>query len=138
MNHERTIHGAAFQMNTCASYMRKWFETDNYQTQQFSFEKEGSVGIMVQIRNTSEGKSSWFKKGLGLATCANLTLLQQGDDLFVSVAAAKWLDKMVVNVLSWFVLWPLFITSGIGMWRQKSLLDKVFIDTLGFFTGSHE
>lgn len=137
MDRKKTITGAAYQMEACADYMQKIFEADDYQTQQLKFERDGEPGIMVQIRNTSEGFGAWTKKLLGFEACAVIILCHRGTDLLVEVKAGKWLDKIVVNVVSWFFLWPLFITSGIGMWRQKALLDRAFIDTLGFFSGAH-
>ena len=66
----------------------------------------------------------------GMNSCATLKLTAAEDDLVVEVMAGKWIDKVGVAVVSWFVLWPLFVTAAIGAYRQKAFLDKVFNDAL--------
>jgi hypothetical protein len=89
--------------------------------------------MLVQVRNTS-GTSGFFKTVTGLSSCATLKLSISDKDLDIEVLGGNWLDKTVVNVVSWVILWPLFITSGIGMWRQKKLLDRMFTEVMSFFT----
>lgn len=136
MDRQKTISGAAFQMDYLAGHMMKRYEADGYQCQKLTFEDKGSPGFLLQIRNTGEGGWATAKTMLGLKTCATLKLLKSGNDLTVEVLAGPWLDKVAVNVVSWVILWPLFVTSAIGMWRQKKMLDQLFVDTLSFFAGA--
>ena len=136
MSKNSTINGAAFQMDYGADYILDKYKSDGYEVQKLSFDDEGNDGRLVQIRNTSEGVGSKLKALVGLKTCATLKLLQKGGDLEVEVFGGSWLDKGAVVAVSWFVLWPLLITGGIGAFKQKKLLDSVYEDTLCYFAGS--
>lgn len=136
MSKNSTINGAAFQMDYGADYILEKYKSDGYEVQKLSFDDEGNDGRLVQIRNTSEGVGSKLKALVGLKTCATLKLLQKGGDLEVEVFGGSWLDKGAVVAVSWFVLWPLLITGGIGAFKQKKLLDSVYEDTLCYFAGS--
>ena len=136
MDRQKTISGAAFQMDYLADHMVKRYEADGYQCQKLTFDDKGAPGALVQIRNTSDGAWGTAKSIMGLKTCATLKLLRSGNDLSIEVIAGPWLDKVAVNVVSWIILWPLFVTSAIGMWRQKNMLDQLFVDALSFFAGA--
>jgi len=136
MDREKTIKGAGFQMDYLAEHTVKRCEADGYECQKLSFEDKGNPGLLIQIRNTSDGSWGKAKSLMGLKTCATLKLQRRGDDLEISVLAGQWLDKVAVNVVSWVILWPLFVTSCVGMWRQKKMLDQLFVDTLSFFAGA--
>ena len=136
MGKSQTIDGAAFQMEHAADYIAQKYETDGYQVQKLSFNAGDELGMLVQIRNTSGGVGGFLKTAVGCKTCATLKLLRKGSDLNIEVFEGKWLDKAVVITISLFVLWPLLVTGGFGVYKQKKLLDKVFIDTLCFFAGS--
>ncbi len=136
MSQNTTINGAAFQMDYAADHIQRKYEADGYQTQKLTFNENGAEGVVVQIRNTSDGWGSFLKKAVGCATCATLKMKKNGTDLDIEVGAGKWLDKSVVLTISMFVLWPLTITSGVGFYKQNKLLNQVYLDTLGFFAGS--
>ena len=136
MDRTKRIAGAAYQQDACGDYMVKLYEAEDYQAQKLHFEDGGSRGTLVQIRNTTGGFWSGLKKWTGLGTCATLKLEQIGDDLDISVGEGKWLDKVALAGVSMIVLWPLFFSSAVGAVKQKRLLDKVFIDALGFFSGA--
>lgn len=129
--HKKTIVGGAGKMAACAKLVQRRYQEMGYQVQQLNFEDGGYPGILVQIRNVNEqGAGKWFKRLVGLETCATLKLTTAGDGLTLEVMEGKWLDKVVVASVSWFVLWPLFVTASIGAYKQKKLLDKVFVDAL--------
>ena len=67
---------------------------------------------------------------IGCETCASLILTAKGNNLEVKVAGGKWLDKAAVIGVSMIVLWPLLITVTIGSFRQKALLDKLFMNAI--------
>lgn len=49
----------------------------------------------------------------------------EGRKLAIEMGEAKWGDKGAVMVVSMFVLWPLAITAGVGIYRQKKLPQKI-------------
>lgn len=136
MERIKIISDAADRQEDCADFIVRQYVSDDYRVQKLSFEESGSRGIAVQIQNTSEGFLSGVKKLTGLGTCATLKLEKIGDDLKLSVGEGRWLDKAALAGLSMVVLAPLLISSTIGAVMQKKLLDKVFVDALGFFSGA--
>ena len=56
----------------------------------------------------------------------SVTLRAHNDTLFVEVGQAKWADKAAAAAASIFVLWPLAITAGVGVWQQKQLQQHTF------------
>lgn len=50
---------------------------------------------------------------------------ESSDMLRMEIGEAKWVDKGGIMLLSMFVLWPLTITSGIGMYKQGTLPGKI-------------
>ena len=137
MSKKNTINGAAFQMDSGADYILEKFKIDGYEVQKLSFDEQGNSGRLVQICNTSENVGGKLKTMVGLKTCATLKLLQMSGDLKVEVFGGRWLDKVSVVVVSWFILWPLLFTGGVGAFKQKKLLDRVYEETLCYFAGSH-
>ncbi len=121
-------------MSECAEFIKSKFIVDGYDAQSLTINDPSSKGMLVQIRNATSKAGSIAKGLTGLGVCATLKLAAHGRDLELEVLGGKWLDKATVNVISWIVLWPLFITSSIGMWRQKKLLDRMFMETMSFFT----
>ena len=134
MKRKHIVVNGASRMNECAEFIKSKFVVEGYDAQSLTVNDPNSKGMLVQIRNATS-KAGAITKGLtGLGACATLKLAVQGSDLELEVLGGKWLDKAAVNLVSWIILWPLFITSGIGMWRQKKLLDRVFMEGIGFFT----
>ena len=43
----------------------------------------------------------------------------------VEITKGKWVDKSIVMAISMVVLWPLTVTSGIGMVQQGKLPGKI-------------
>ena len=65
------------------------------------------------------------KKLLGMDKAIEVRLPQEGQRLVVEMGNAKWADKAVVMVVSMFVMWPLAITSGVGIYKQNELFAEI-------------
>jgi hypothetical protein len=61
-----------------------------------------------------------------MATSLNIVFYQSGDTLTVQIGSGKWLDKAAVGTVSFFILWPLAITAGLGAWEQMKMPEKIF------------
>ena len=83
-----------------------------------STEKES---ILLQIK-----KRGGWRDFVGMATSLNIVFHQSVDTLTVEIGAGKWLDKAAVGTVSMFILWPLAITAGFGVWEQAKMPEKVF------------
>lgn len=132
MSRKNIVRNGVFGMEDCAEAVRAHFAAEGYQTQKLIIDDLDTTGMLVQVCNTSE-KSGFFKKAVGLGTCATLKLVARGSNLELEVLGGKWLDKVAAGTVSLFVLWPLFVTAGIGMWRQSKLLDDVFAEAMAYF-----
>lgn len=92
---------------------------ENMETQVFESEEGDTV---VQGRITG-GK---WKQWVGMDKAISVKLSAKKGILTVEIGEAKWVDKGAVMAVSMFVLWPLAVTSGVGMYKQAKLPDKIF------------
>ena len=88
-------------------------------TQTLSLEN-GEILIQARTRN---GKLKQFV-GLDKATSVRIKSLD-GKFATVEVGSGKWVDKGLAMTVSMFVFWPLTITSGIGIYKQAKLPEKI-------------
>lgn len=81
---------------------------------------DGVYFIQARTRN---GKS---KKFLGLDKVISVKLSPIGNEFFsVEIGEGKWVDKGVALAAAWFFCWPLAVTSGVGIYKQKVLPNKI-------------
>nr|MBQ8245187.1 hypothetical protein [Oscillospiraceae bacterium] len=65
------------------------------------------------------------KKLLGMDKAIEVRLSLEEQRLVVEMGNAKWADKAVVMAVSMFVMWPLAITSGVGIYKQNELFAEI-------------
>ena len=132
MKREQLIQNKAGKMIALANAIMRVYKAEGYETQELEVKDDGhgNKGYIVRIRNTSDNAGGFLKKMIGCETCVSLILTAKGNNLEVKVAGGKWLDKAAVIGVSMIVLWPLLITGTIGSFRQKALLDKLFINAI--------
>ncbi len=95
------------------------FETENMQTQIFVDES----GKHVLQARSNNGK---FKQLVGMDKAITVRFGEKyPSSISMEIGEAKWADKGTVMAISMFVLWPLTITSGIGMYKQGTLPGKI-------------
>ncbi len=73
-----------------------------------------------------QGKKGGWRSLVGMGQAATVILTPTEEGLKASVGGGKWLEQGAAIAVSMFVLWPLFITGGVGMAQQKMLLDKLW------------
>lgn len=77
---------------------------------------------LIQARSVG-GK---WKQIVGMDKVISVKFSNQGQNiLFVEIGGGKWIDKGLVAGISLIVLWPLTVTSGIGMYNQAKLPEKI-------------
>ena len=92
----------------------------------------GNAGcIVIQARVGHVG----VKKLVGMDKAIEVRLSNEGQRLVVEMGSAKWADKAVVMAVSTFMLWPLAITSGIGIYKQNELFEQVRVVIDRYFFG---
>lgn len=132
MQREKTIYNKASKMIALANAIMQDYKAEGYETQELEVKDDGhgNKGYIVQIRNTAKNAGGFLKKIIGCENCASLVLTAKGNDLEVKVVGGKWLDKAAVMGVSMIVLWPLLVTATIGSFRQKALLDNLFMNAI--------
>ncbi len=91
----------------------------------------------MDIQRLTDGNSSYTalqarlkggtgKQLIGMDKAATVRFITiSSEKVRIEIGEAKWADKGAVLALSMFVLWPLAITSGIGIYGQMKLPSKI-------------
>ena len=98
--------------------VRTYFHSENMETQYFL----RNDCHIVQARV----KSGKLKQLVGLdkAIEVRFTPVNNNSSVTVEIGGAKWADKAAVMATSMFILWPLAITAGIGIYGQSQVTKK--------------
>ncbi len=67
-----------------------------------------------------------WRKYVGMATALNILFTQSGDTLTVEIGSGQWIDKAGAGAVGVFVLPPMAIAAGYGVWEQMKMPDKIF------------
>ncbi|MGR3218417.1 MAG: hypothetical protein ACUZ8H_01185 [Candidatus Anammoxibacter sp.] len=95
----------------------QWFNSAGYRTQKFKTEDNG---ILIQA-----AKYGLWRKFVGMSTTVNVALHHSGSTVTVETGVGSWLDKALVGAVSFFIVWPLGITTACGVWQQAKLPERV-------------
>jgi hypothetical protein len=109
----KDIQGMTAAVNTFLTY------AENMETQVLTLE---GGNIIIQARARSGALKQWI--GMDKAITVKINKLE-GSQVAVDVGSAKWGDKAGAMAVSMLVLWPLAVTSGIGMYQQSKLPDQI-------------
>ena len=103
-----------------AMIVRNYLEMNEGMESQTFATPEG--GAVIQAR--SRGGS--FKQFVGLDKAITVKINPISEThVSVDIGEGKWTDKGIAMTVSMFVLWPLAVTSGIGMYKQSQLPRKI-------------
>jgi hypothetical protein len=81
-----------------------------------------SGNVMLQARD----KGGKWKQFIGMDKAITVRFEKvDGARVSVSIGESKWVDKAGVMAISMVILWPLAITSGIGMYIQGKLPGEI-------------
>ena len=75
-----------------------------------------------------QGRAQNGKMGqwVGLDKAITVRLIPgQNNAVIVEIGNGEWLKKSLTMATSMFVLWPLAVSSGVGMFRQGKLPQKI-------------
>ena len=95
-------------------------DTEKMETQRVSDESGGYVALQARVKG-----GNW-KQVVGMDKAITIRFIKESwNSVRMEIGEAKWIDKGGIMLLSMFILWPLTITSGIGMYKQGSLPGKI-------------
>jgi len=103
-----------------AMIVRNYLEMNEGMESQTFATAEG--GAVIQAR--SRGGAIKQFVGLDKAITVKINPISE-THVSVDIGEGKWVDKGIAMTVSWFVLWPLAVTSGIGMYKQSQLPKKI-------------
>ena len=103
-----------------AMAVRNYLEMNERMESQSFTTAEG--GAVIQARS----RGGAFKQFVGLDKAITVKINPISEThISVDIGEGKWVDKGIAMTVSWFVLWPLAVTSGIGMYKQSQLPTKI-------------
>ena len=103
-----------------ASFICSYLSNDENMEAELIQPEGGGIFVQGRVRN---GK---YKQFIGMDRTIFVRFNPMDTThVGVEIARGKWIDKSAVMAVSMFVLWPLTITSGIGMYRQARLAGKI-------------
>lgn len=86
--------------------------------------------VMLQARD----KAGMWKQWIGMDKAITVKLEKIDEDrVSVNIGESKWADKVGIMALSMIILWPLTITSGIGMYIQGKLPGEIKKEVANYF-----
>ncbi len=118
-----THHTASELINHVDSYLAN---VQGMETQQVR-NAEGEFSI-VQAR----AKRGRVKQLVGLDKAVTVRFIEAPSAVNVEIGEAKWIDKSIVMTVSMFILWPLAVTSGVGIYKQKKLIRDLMAEMDGY------
>jgi len=93
---------------------------ENMETQQVSGDHSSYNILQARVRG---GKVKQF---IGMDKAVTVRFITESpNQVNMEIGETKWVDKGAVMTFSMFLLWPLTITSGIGIYKQQKLLSKI-------------
>lgn len=102
------------------SHMHTYLEDSQEMEVQCIHSSEGALTILQ-----ARARGGSFKQLVGLDRAVTLRFTEMPGVVNVEIGEAKWIDKSIVMIVSMFILWPLTVTSGVGIYRQQKLLSSL-------------
>lgn len=81
-------------------------------------------GSLTVLQARAHGGS--FKQLVGMDKAVTIRINRSGNQVNVEIGESKWGDKAAVMAVSMFILWPLAVTSGVGIYQQKKLINDLW------------
>ena len=112
------------RFNEILDKVQDWLESQDFELQKVPVDDDT---VFMQVRS----KGGW-KKFVGMATALSIHFDHANGQLKVSMGEGKWMGKVATGSISMFVLWPLAITTAVGVYSQMKLPEKIydFIDAI--------
>ena len=95
-----------------------WLNSEN----QFEVQRiKNLTTTVLQIRK----KGNW-RRFVGISTALSIKFEQTNESLQVEIGQGHWLGKVATGATSWFVLWPLAVSTAYGVYEQYKAPKKIF------------
>lgn len=109
----KTVTGIAHEIENMLS------KKENMDTQLLTMDDQ-SIILQGRIRGAE------YKKLAGMDRAITVRIVPVGQsNVTIEVAHDKWLNKGAAMLTSWFILWPLAVTSAYSTYKQCKLPSKI-------------
>lgn len=100
-----------------AQELENVFLAQGYQTQHFGDRRQ----MVVQLRKGSE-----LEAIIGMQAALTVTLQSAPGGVTAIVGQQQWIDKAAVGIVGLLFVWPLAVTTGVGLFRQIEMENQVY------------
>lgn len=95
-----------------------WLNSEN----QFEVQRiKNLTTTVLQIRK----KGNW-RRLVGMSTALSIKFEKTNESLQVEIGQGHWLGKVATGATSWFILWPLAVSTAYGVYEQYKAPKKIF------------
>ncbi len=115
-NYPTTAHSAADLVNRMYDYLSFYQRMDTQRIYD-----EGGRTTILQARTPGGA----LKQIIGLDKAVTIRFTETAQGISVEIGEGNWIDKSIVMTTSMFILWPLAVTSGVGIYKQRKLLKDI-------------
>lgn len=119
---ERVYEVARFDPRTLAEEVHQHFLRNGFQSQIVA---EGSTTIV-------QGEKRGLRSFVGMAEGATVRIDATPTGFRATIGGGKWIEGGAAIAVSMLILWPLAITGGIGLAKNKMLADALWKTIDGF------
>ena len=99
-------------------------KTENWLNSENQFEVQRIKNLtttVLQIRK----KGNW-RRLVGMSTALSIKFEKTNESLQVEIGQGHWLGKVATGATSWFILWPLAVSTAYGVYEQYKAPKKIF------------
>ncbi len=100
--------------NRIASFLR----VEDYEVQVIPLE---TGVILIQA-----AKKGGWRRLVGMKSASNVLIEPGEGTTMVKIGAGKWLEKAATGAIGMIFFWPLAVTTGLGVYEQSQLPNKIF------------
>jgi hypothetical protein len=109
----RTFFGPDIDVSSLAHALADTFSSEGYEVQVLP---DAGSGTTVQAR-----KEDTLRRIAGMSSALTMVLGREGENVFVDVGGAHWVDKGIAAGVGAVLFFPALITAGIGAYQQNHL-----------------
>ncbi|WP_295766074.1 hypothetical protein [uncultured Oscillibacter sp.] len=84
-----------------------------------------NTGSSNMLAIQARAKNGGLKQFVGMDKALTVRFIESGNSVTVELGEAKWGDKAAIMATAMFILWPLALTSGYGIYKQKKLPSNI-------------
>jgi type II secretory pathway pseudopilin PulG len=119
---ERVYEVSRCDLGALAEELHQYFLRNGFQSQVLT---EGSTMVV-------QGEKRGLRSFVGMAEGATVRLDATPTGFRATIGGGKWIEGGAAVAVSMFILWPLAITGGVGLARNKILADTLWKTIDGF------